>query len=164
MLDNLLALVKEHAGDAIVNNTAVPNEKNDAAIESTTHSIVDVLKNQLTSGNASALTDLFQNGNGSNAVLNTIGGEVAKNLSAKLGIDQGAASGIAASLIPQVMNSLVKKTNDPNDSSFDLQGVIGSLGGSNSMVNGVLDMLNQGGEKNASAESFLGAAKGLFGK
>jgi uncharacterized protein YidB (DUF937 family) len=164
MLENLLALVKEHAGDAIVNNTAVPNEKNDAAIETTTNSIVDTLKNQLSNGNLSDLTSLFQNGAASSGIMNTIGGEVAKSLSAKLGIDQGAASGIASSLIPQVMNTLVKKTNDPNDSSFDLQGIIGSLGGNNSMVSGVMDMLNQGGAKNSSAESLLGAAKGLFGK
>ena len=63
MFDNLLNLVKEHAGDAIINNPAIPNEKNNDAIHTTTTSIVDTLKAQVTSGNLSSITDLLKNGN-----------------------------------------------------------------------------------------------------
>ena len=33
MFDNLLQLIKENAGESIINNPAIPNEKNDAAIQ-----------------------------------------------------------------------------------------------------------------------------------
>ena len=46
------------------------------------------------------------------------------------------------------MSKLVKKTNDPNDKSFDLQGIIGSLAGRK--LDGVGDMMNK--------------VKGMFGK
>ena len=34
MLDNLLDLVKQHAGEAIINNPVIPTERNDEAIAS----------------------------------------------------------------------------------------------------------------------------------
>jgi hypothetical protein len=30
MLENLFNLIKEHSADAVINNPAIPNEKNDA--------------------------------------------------------------------------------------------------------------------------------------
>ena len=42
MFDNLLKLVKENAGDAIIKNPVIPNEKNDEAIHATTTSIFDL--------------------------------------------------------------------------------------------------------------------------
>jgi hypothetical protein len=32
MLENLQDLIKQHAGDAIINNPAIPNERNDEAV------------------------------------------------------------------------------------------------------------------------------------
>lgn len=130
MFDNLLNLVKEHAGDAIVNNPAIPNEKNDEAIHSTTTSIVDTLKAQMSSGNLSALTDMFKGGNvNASPVASSVQNNVVADLMKKFGIDNAQASGIASSLIPKVMESFTKKTNDPNDSSFDMTSIMSSLGG-----------------------------------
>jgi hypothetical protein len=167
MFENLLNLVKEHAGDAIVKNTAVPNEHNDKAMETTASSIIDALKGQVSGGNISDIAGLFK-GNAAGAssgLMNNISGNVVKGLMDKLGLDNSAASGIAASLIPSVRNNLVKKTNDPNDNSFDLQGIIGSLGGNSSMISGVMDMLGGGKEGAAGgAGGILNTVKGLFGK
>ena len=79
----------------------------------------------------SGLTSMFQGaGGGANSSLvQNIAQMVTSNLAKKFGISGEAAGGIAKSLIPTVMNQLVKKTNDPKDNSFDLQGVIGSLSG-----------------------------------
>ncbi len=130
MFDNLLNLVKEHAGDAIVNNPAIPNEKNDEAIHSTTTSIVDTLKSQMSGGNLSALTDMFKGGNvNASSVASSVQSNVVTDLMKKFGIDNAQASGIASSLIPKVMESFTKKTNDPNDSSFDMSSIMSSLGG-----------------------------------
>jgi Bacterial protein of unknown function (DUF937) len=129
MLENLINLVKEHAGDAIVNNPAIDNKHNDAAIETTASSILDSLKGQLGSGGISGLTSLFQGGAGGNSsMLQNITKTVTSNLASKFGISGDAAGNIASSLIPTVMNKFINKTNDPNDSSFDLQGIIGQLG------------------------------------
>ena len=141
MFDNLLNLVKEHAGDAIVNNPAIPNEKNDEAIHTTTTSIVDTLKSQLTSGNMSSIMDMFKGG-GSAINASSIGtavhGNVVSDLMKKFGIDNAQASGIASSLLPKVMESFVSKTNDPNDKSFDASSIISSLGGSAGGIGGML--------------------------
>jgi hypothetical protein len=138
MFENLLNLVKEHAGDAIINNAAIPNEHNDAAIETTTNGIMEGLKNQLGNGGIDGLTAMFQGGNQSGMVQN-ISQNVAGSLMQKFGIENQAAQSIVQSLIPVVMNKFVNKTNDPNDSSFDLQGIIGSLaGGNNAGIGGML--------------------------
>jgi len=132
MLENLIQLVKEHAGDAIINNPAVPNEQNDSAIEATAGSIFDSLKNQFAgSGGADMISNLFQ-GNESASASPLAGGintDVVSGLVKKLGLPEGVASGIVSQLLPKVLESLKSKTNDPNDNSFDLQGIIGALAG-----------------------------------
>jgi hypothetical protein len=130
MFDNLLNLVKQHAGDAIINNSAIPNEKNDEAIHTTTTSIVDTLKSQVSGGNVNSIMDMFKSGNNTN-VSNSLNTNVSSDLMKKFNLDQSAANNIVSSLLPNVMNSFVKKTNDPNDNSFDMKDVMNTLGGSN---------------------------------
>ena len=115
MLNNLINLVKEHAGDAIINNPAIANKHKDAAIETTASSIMEGLKSQLGSGGISGLTSMFQGGGvGTNSSLvQNITQVVISNLSKKFGISSEVASGIAKSLIPTVMNQLVKKNKRP---------------------------------------------------
>jgi uncharacterized protein YidB (DUF937 family) len=130
MFDNLLSLVKEHAGDAIVNNPAIPNEKNDEAISTTTNSIVDTLKSQVTSGKLSSITDLFKGGDvNASSVSSSVQNNVVSDLMKKFGVDNAQATSIAQKIIPTVMEKFVKKTNDPNDKSFDLNSVMSSLSG-----------------------------------
>lgn len=144
MLENLIKLVKENAGEAIINNPAIPNEQNEAAVETAASSIFDQLKGQLGQGGLESITNLFQGGN-SKEMINNISSGAAGDLMKKFGLDSNAAGGIVEKLIPVVMDKFVKKTNDPNDNSFDLQGIIGSLTG--------------GGQ----AGGILNTIKGLFG-
>ncbi|HQV99178.1 MAG TPA: DUF937 domain-containing protein [Bacteroidia bacterium] len=130
MFDELLKLVKENAGSAIVDNPAIPNQQNDAAISTATTGIMDQLKSAVSSGGIGQITDMFSGGNAANSpMVKNISDGVAKTLVSKFGISNEQANGIVQSLIPKVMGSLVSKTNDPNDKSFDLNGVIGSLTG-----------------------------------
>lgn len=139
MLENLINLVKEHAGDAIINNPAIPNEHNNAAIASTAEGIMDGLKSQISSGGLENITSLFQGGNiAQNPAMSGITQNVTSKLMNQFGLDSGAAGGIVASLLPSVMGSLVKKTNDTNDSSFDLNGIMGALGGGGGALGGIL--------------------------
>ncbi len=166
MFENLLNLVREHAGDAIINNSAVPNEKNDAAIETTTSAIMDSLKNQVSSGDLSSLAGMFKGNtaNGSNGMIDMISGNVVKNLMSKLGVENAAAANIASSLIPMVMNKFIHKTNDPNDKSFDLQNIMSSLGGNSSLISSAMSMFGENSNNNSTeTKDIFNSVKGLFG-
>ena len=140
MFDNLLKLVKENAGDAIIKNPVIPNEKNDEAIHATTTSIFDTLKNLLASGNTDSLTNLFKGQNNSSTVNNSIQNNVVETLMKKFGIDNSQANNITSTLIPKVMDSFVKRTNDPNDKSFDLSDIMRSL--TNGNTSGILNKIS----------------------
>lgn len=141
MFDQLLDLVKQNAGSAIINNPVIPNEHNDAAIQTTGNSIMNSLGNQAQGGNMSQLLEMFQSGNTqqTNPVVSNVTKNVAGDLAQKFNLNSSQASGIAEQLIPVVMNQLVKKTNDPNDKSIDMNGVMNSLtsGGIGNMLGGL---------------------------
>jgi hypothetical protein len=146
MLDQLIKLVKDNAGEAIVNNPAVPNEKNELAINTTANSIFDSLKNQIGSGNLGSIMDMFTGGGdaSSSSLINGVSSGVIGDLMAKVGLDKAAASNVVNQLVPLVMNKLKNKTNDPSDSSINLDGIMNALGG-------------KGGN------DILGSIKGIFG-
>jgi len=147
MLENLLALVKQHAGEAVVNNPAIPNEQNDAVILETTESITGGLQNMMASGGITDVLKMFS-GQGGSSVTQNISAGVVQNLMNKFGLDQSAASGIAGSLVPGILQNLVSQTNDPGNSSFDIQGIFNSLSGGRTQgldVQGLLGKVTQGG-------------------
>ncbi len=107
-------------------------KKNDEAINTTTNSIVETLKAQVTSGNLSSITDMFKSGNvNASGINSSVQNNVVTDLMKKFGIDNAQASNIASTLLPKVMEQFVSKTNDPNDKSFDVTSIMSSLGGGN---------------------------------
>ena len=178
MLENLLDLIKQNAGSAIVNNPAIPNEHNDAAVSMAGSSIMDGLKNMISSGNTQDVVNLFNHQGGD--IANTpaaqqISGGFVQNLMGKFGLGEGAASGIAASLIPMVLQKLVHQTNDPNNSNFNIQSVIGSLvggggtqqpaaGGGGLDIQGILSQFTGGHAGASGGGGILDTLKGLMGK
>jgi hypothetical protein len=171
MLENLLDLIKQNAGAAIIDNPAIPNTQNEAAITTTGNSIVDSLKKMVAGGNAQDLINLFnhQGGNIANTpAAQQISGGVIQSLMDKFGLGQAAAGGIASNLIPTVLQSLVSKTNDPNDNSFDIKGIISHLAGGQSQVGGmdIQSLIGRftGGTAGAGGGGIMDTIKGLFGK
>jgi len=168
MLDNLNQLVQDGAQEAIANNSDIPDEHNEAAVSAASSSIFDALKDHLTSGNISGLVDAFKGGNvaGSSLVQDASAGFVDKL--AGMGIDSEAAKGIAASVIPGLVSKFVDKTNDPNDSSFDIKDIVSKVSGGNFDVSSVLGMFTGGaakeGEAGAEGEGggIMDKLKGLF--
>ena len=159
MFENLLELVKGNAGDAIINNTAVPNEQNDAVINHASTSIMDSLKNQLAGGNfADVLSTLGgKTGLANNPVVSNIISSVSGSLMSKFGLSQAAASSVTSNLVPNVMNQLVTKTNDPNDNSFDLGGIFNSLTGGKTQGMDLSSMLSGGGNLQDIASKITGS-------
>ena len=145
MLDQLTNLVRQYAGDAIVNNPAIPNERNNEAINEASNSITGGLQSMLSSGGAQDILKMFSgNQNVSNsAVTNNISGGFIDNLMNKFGLDRSSASGVANNLVPNVMEKLVQKTNDPNDSSFDIQGIFNGLSGGSTSGFNIQALLNK---------------------
>ncbi|HPH23338.1 MAG TPA: DUF937 domain-containing protein [Chitinophagaceae bacterium] len=168
MFDNLLALVQQHAGDAIIKNDAIPNERNDEAVQLASSSIFDTLKNSVGNGNVGDIVNMFTNNNNgsNNAMAGIMQNDLVQNLMHKFGIDANAAGGIAQNLIPTVLNNLVSKTNDPNDSSFDLQDIVSKVGGGNLDIQSIIG--NFTGNSTAengknSGGGIMDSLKGLFG-
>lgn len=142
MLDQILNLVKDQAANVITNNSQVPEEKKDAAVETTTHAIADGLKNQLSAGNISNIMSLFGSGSGSsNALSGSLQNSVVTALAEKVGLNKTVATTIAATVVPALINLISKKHNDPND-SFDLGSVLSSFtGGDGKKGGGLMDMI-----------------------
>jgi hypothetical protein len=164
MLDQLMKLVEQHAGDAIVKNPAIPNEHNNAAIKDVASQIFSGLQSQATSGGLQNIVSMFQGGGGSNMTSNPIVSglisSVAGSVASKFGVSQQVAQSMASSLLPSVMNSLVKKTNDPKDSSFDLGSILKATSGNSGLDVGSLIGQVTGGSKGGLG----GLLGGLFGK
>ena len=150
MFEQLMNLVKQYSGDAIINNPDVPNEQNEDVMQTASGSIMDTLKGMMSGGGAANVLNLFNSQNSGADVSNH---PVTKNVSSnlittlmnKFGLGSDKAGGIASMLIPMVMSKLVSKTNDSNDSSFNLQGIFNSLSGNKTSGMDIGSMVSQFG-------------------
>jgi hypothetical protein len=148
MFDQLIDLVKKHSGEAITNNPSIPNEKNEEAIRDASGSIMSGLQGLLSQGNLTDVLKMFSGqGNSTSAVSQHISGGFVQNLMDKFGLDKHQAGNIADKVVPNVLDDMVKKTNNPNDNSFDIQGIFNSLSGGQTSglnVQGLLDKVKEG--------------------
>jgi hypothetical protein len=164
MIDQLIKLVEQNAGDAIIKNQAIPNQFNNAAIEDVAEQIFSGLKGQVSQGNMQQVASMFGGGHAASLANNPMVTQIVSNIAAsfgsKFGISPQVAQNIAAGLIPQVMNQFINKTNDPNDRDFDLQDMMrGFSGNSNLNINDVLGQLSGG-----SSNQGLGGVGDVLGK
>jgi uncharacterized protein YidB (DUF937 family) len=166
MLENLLQLVTQNAGNAIVNNNAIPNQHNDAAIQDVTQSIFNGLQQQVQSGNHQGLLSLLsgQSGVQGNPIVNAITQNAAGSLMQKFGVENAAAQQAVQQLLPVVMNQLVSKTNNPQDNSFDIGGIVNSLTGGNvpGDLGGLVSQFTGGQQQQGGG--IMGALGKLFGR
>jgi hypothetical protein len=168
MLEQLMDLVREHAQGAVVNNPAVPNEQNEAVIGAATESIASGLQQELANGNTEGVLSLLGGNSAasaSNPVVSNISNNLVGTLLEKFNLDKGAATQLAATLIPTVLGALSNKTNDPSNGSFSLDGILNSLtGGSAQGINlqGILGSLSGGLDKNGDGQVNLDDLKSLL--
>ncbi|MFW0736353.1 hypothetical protein [Flavobacterium sp. T12S277] len=148
MFEQLTQLVQQYGGDAVVNNTAVPNEHNEAVIQETSSSIFSGLQKIASEGGAEQLAGLF-NGtsklDSSNPVVQQITQQLSGSLGEKFGLSSADSAGVASSMIPQVLSSLVNKAKDPNDSSFNISDIISSISGNSGQASGIMETINKYG-------------------
>lgn len=166
MLKELFDLVKGHATDTVVNNPDVPNEHNNEVIGEATNTIASGLRNVVAGGGVQSLLNLFGSGGGdkksllSNPIVSMMMGHFAGKLMNKFNMNNTQANNLSGSLIPNVLSSLINKTNDPNESGFSLEKLLGSITGNKSDVSG--DQ-NSGGGISDLLKQFSGVGQGSGG-
>ena len=128
MFENLINLVRQNAGDAVISNPSIPNEKNEAAVETAGGSIMATLKNALSSGRLNDVLGFFKNGKqGSPELVQEATDNYAQDLQNNLGVAPAEANKTAAALVPQTMQQLATKTSDPSDKNFNIQDIFNKL-------------------------------------
>ncbi len=139
MLKELFDLVKHNAGDAVINNPDVPDDKNDAIVAEATNTVASGLRNIVAGGGAQNLLSLFGNKDKSsgssllsNPIVSMMIGHFAGKLMSKYNLGNSQANNISTSLIPNVLGSLINKSNDSGDSTFSLDNLLHSITGGKS--------------------------------
>lgn len=166
MLDELFKLVTSESQEQIIDNPQVPNEQNEAAIQTTTDTIFQSLQGQVNQGNGADVLSLLggQSNMQGNPLMGNLTSNVTNSLMDKLGVDSPVAKQIAAALVPVILSKLVNRTNDPNDNGFDLNSIFGSLtnGRSSGMdMNGLLGQLS-GNQQSGNQQEQPGDLSSIF--
>ena len=188
MNESILNLVKQYAGNAIVNNPEVPNSKNDVAIQSVSEGILNGLKNQASGGGLGQILNMFKtSGNVSSTLTQNVENSVVTSLMNKVGIQNTTAKSIATSIVPMVLNGISKlgKNSTGNGNGMNVQSILNSLtdgktsgmdiqsilknnfGGDDGKfdLNDVMNMVGKGSGNSSSGEGNLINEIGhLFGK
>ena len=159
-------LIKKKAGSTIINNPAIPNERNEEAVQATGNSIISSLQNALSGGGIQDVMRMFSRGSAdNNPVVNQASGNLIDTLKGQFGLDTNQAAGIADNLVPDVMNQFAQKTADPSDNGFDAQNIFNQLsGGKTSGLNiqGLLGKFKGGLDKDGDGDVDLQDLKSVF--
>ncbi len=132
MLEQLFNLIQSESQKEIIHNVAIPNEHNNHAVGLATDAIFSGLQNTLSMGGLQHVLGMFtgtENTSSSNPMVQGIVQNLTSCLQYKFGLETDKANNIAGSLVPNVLDKLVKKTNDPTNNGFNINGIIGALTG-----------------------------------
>lgn len=145
MFENLEQLVRDNAQELVVNNNAVPDEKNEEVIKAASGSIIDSLQSQLSGGNITEMIQSFSQGGASSVVQNATSNFTDK-LGA-LGINSDTAKNIGASLIPMIVSKLFSGSANSNGGGFNFQDMLGKIAGGADGKFDMNDVLGMFGKK-----------------
>ena len=141
MLEQLFDLVKGFGKKTVVENPEIPNKYNNDVMAEATTTVAGGLRNVMAGGGLESIINLFQNRGQAGSKSSGIGGllknpmvammvgHLISKLTGKYKMNTASASNVATNLIPNVMDGLIQKTQDPNNSDFTLDKLIGSLTG-----------------------------------
>jgi hypothetical protein len=141
MFEKLFLLVKNNAGMAVMNNPVVPEKYRDAIINEASSSIIEVLKGSTEGGKLKDMVKYFQfPGVYNNPLISSAVKKFANKLNNFYNIDAAAALDISKTLIPPVMQELIKESKSGQNKEFALSAILSKLTGNN--ANGDI-LLNQ---------------------
>jgi hypothetical protein len=177
MLKEIFDLVRGNARETVIDNPDVPNEYNDEVVAEATNTVASGMRNMVAGGGLGSLLSLFKGGGSGkkgllqNPIVNMMMGHFASKLMNKFNMNNRSANNLSGNLIPNVLSSLINKTNDPGDSSFSLDKLIGSITGRKEQVatsgrGGIGDLVSQftgGGNGSSGGNGMLDIIKQFAG-
>jgi len=174
MLKELFDLVKGEATETVINNPDVPNQYHNEVVAEATNTVASGLRNLVAGGGTQNVLSLFGGNTNkksllSNPIVSMMMGHFASKLMNKFNMGTNQANNLSGNLIPNVLGTLINKSNDPNDSAFSLEKLLASITGGRSNqvtsqsggIGGLLNQLNGGGQSNGGG--FLDIIKDLAG-
>ena len=161
MLKELFDLVKGQATETVINNPDVPNQYDNDVVAEATNTVASGLRNVVAGGGVQNVLSLF-GGNPnkksllSNPIVSMMMGHFASKLMNKFSMGPSQANNLSGNLIPNVLGTLINKSNDPNDSAFSLEKLLASITGGRSNavtsqgggIGGLLNQFNGGSQSN----------------
>ena len=129
MFEKLFLLVKNNAGTAVIDNPAIPVKYHEAVINEASSSIIEVLKSQVETGKIKDLIKFFQFSGYNNSLVSSMVNRFANKLNNFYSIDPNSAWTAANSLIPPVMQELVKQSKNEQNMDFGLANLLTKLNG-----------------------------------
>ncbi len=146
MLEQIAALVKQFGQETVVNNPDISNDVNNDVLAEATQTISGGMQNMLAGGGLQDIISMFTGGGGQattqksgiggmlkNPIVMMMVGHFVSKLINKFKMSPEKANSVSNALIPNVLTDLVSRTKDtsPENDSFDLNSLIGSLTGGN---------------------------------
>lgn len=129
-----MKVVEQKAKESIVDNKAIPDQLNNAAIKEVTNQIYNSLQMQVNKGQMDdVIAMFFTQSKTQSPVMHSLSDAVTTSLSAKFNITQDNARAVANQIVPAVMNEIIQKARDPRDIDFDVQQIMRRLTGNNSL-------------------------------
>ena len=161
MLKELFDLVKGQATETVINNPDVPNQYNNDVVAEATNTVASGLRNVVAGGGVQNILSMFgSNPNKKsllgNPIVSMMMGHFASKLMNKFSMGPSQANNLSGNLIPNILGTLINKSNDSNDSTFSLEKLLASITGGRSNevtsqrggLGGVLNQFNGGGQSN----------------
>ena len=148
MFEQLTQLVQQYGNDAVVKNNASPNEQNEAVMNEASSSILSGLQKMVSEGGTEQFASLFSGNNAqdsSNPAIQKLTEQLTGNLGNKFGLSNEVASGVAGSMIPKILGSLIGKAKNPNDSSFEISDLITAISGGSGQNSGIMEAISKYG-------------------
>ncbi len=136
MFEKLFMLVKSNAGTAVISNPLIPVKDHEAIINEASSSIIDVLKGHIETGKLKDMVKYFQFPGiySANPLIGTTVNKFANKLNNYYGIEPADAMTTAKALIPQVMQQLIKQSQNKIEGEFSLTHLLDLILGNNSIT------------------------------
>lgn len=141
MFEKLFLLVKNNAGTAVMNNPEVPEKYREAVMNEASSTIIEVLKRNMEGGKLKDTIKYFQfPGVYNNPLISSAVTRFANKLNNNYNIDAASALAISKSLIPPVMQELIKESKSDNQ-DFSLSAILSKLTGVHVDMNQLLNQM-----------------------
>lgn len=174
MFEQIAELVKQMGQQTVVENPEVPDNENNAVLAEAANTVTGGLQNMLAGGGLESVLSLFNtkggNGQSGNTLTNLLKnpivlmmiGHFAGKLMSKFKMNASQANSVATNLIPNVLTSLVDRTNSSasNDSGFDIGNILNSLTGGKAgglNIGSLISQFTGGGQGNSGGGFDIGS-------